>query len=688
MSSYFGLSRSTRVSGLYRACQRQSLVAIAVLGFAAQAGMSLPAAFGQNLTVSSGTTTISSGATTYGQVLVANNSGQTATLSLTGGTISATESSIGAGGTGTANVAGGVWNAGAALYVGLNAGSQGTLNVTSGTVTNTTATLGYYGGSSGAATVSGGAWNFGDALYVGRNGAGTLEVTGGTVNSNWSYLGVNVGGVGTATVSSGGSWIHSGGLNVGNRGTGTLTVGNGGLVTTTDRLSIGNDNQGTGGNGTLTIQGGGQVTVNGSLNYGNGLGTHVLNLDGTLQIGTGGTSGSLDIPSLNYSGKIIFNRSDNSTFAGNLTGSGNIQKVGAGTLTLTGTNAIGEIYYTHSAVHEGTLKLGNGGSLTYTDQFFHVGQNNGDTGTLEIGNGGTFSINDTLILGETTGASGTLKVTAGGAFTGNNVLVGFQGGTGTIEQTGGTLTANILDVGMNGSSGTASISGGTMTMNQINIGAAGSMTVNGTVNSLTGPVTVDFGGMLGGAGTIVGDTFIAGGHILGDPAGLQTIGGALEYKNGGLGAPTAFWNLVASDSTSPASYGHVQVSGDLGFRDTTLLMLAFDSAGSTVAWSDAFWSQNEQWTVYGVGGTLSGFDNLAIDPSNWLDSNGRLFGTVLAGSSFSLSRFGNDIVLGYSTSAVPEIDPTSFGSALAMAMGSLALLERRARRAFSRRTAV
>ena len=687
MSSYFGLSRLTRVSGLYRACQRRSLVAIAVLGLAAQAGMSLPAAFGQNLTVSSGTTTISSGATTYGQVLVANNSGQTATLSLTGGTISATESSIGAGGTGTANVAGGVWNAGAALYVGLNAGSQGTLNVTSGTVTNTTATLGYYGGSSGAATVSGGAWNFGDALFVGRDGAGTLEVTGGTVNSNWSYLGVNAGGVGTATVSSGGSWIHSGGLNVGNRGTGTLTVGNGGLVTTTDRLSIGNDNQGTGGNGTLTIQGGGHVTVNGSLNYGNGLGTHVLNLGGTLQIGTGGTSGSLDIPSLNYSGKIIFNRSDNSTFAGNLTGSGNIQKVGAGTLTLTGSNAIGAIYETNSAVHDGTLKLENGGSLTYTDQFFHVGQKNGDTGTLEIGNGGLFTTNDTLILGETTGATGTLKVTAGGSYNGRNVAVGSNGGTGTIEQTGGTVSGNLLSVGQN-SSGTATISAGTMTMNQINIGAAGSMTVNGTVNSLTGPVTVGFGGTLGGAGTIVGNTSIAGGHILGDPAGLQTIDGLLDYKNDGQGAATAFWNLVASDSTSPASYGHVQVSGDLGFRDTTLLMLAFDSAGSTVAWSDAFWSQSEQWTVYGVGGTLSGFDRLSIDPSNWLDSNGRAFGTYLAGSSFSLSRAGNDIVLNYNTAAVPEIDPSSFGSALAMAMGSLAMLERRARRAFGRQTTV
>jgi hypothetical protein len=145
---------------------------------------------------------------------------------------------------------------------------------------------------------------------------------------------------------------------------------------------------------------------------------------------------------------------------------------------------------------------------------------------------------------------------------------------------------------------------------------------------------------------------------------------------------------MASDSTSPASYGHVQVSGDLGFRDTMLLMLAFDSVGSTVAWSDAFWSQSEQWTVYGVGGTLSGFDKLSIDPSNWLDSNGRAFGTYLAGSSFSLSRAGNDIVLNYNTAAVPEIDPSSFGSALAMVSGALALLERRARRAFGRQTTV
>ncbi len=552
MSSYFGLSRSTRVSGFYRACQRRSLVAIAVLGFATQAGMGLPAATAADLNVSSGTTTISSGANPYDSVVIAPNGTDTATLALTGGTLAASnESAVGLYGNGLAEVSNGTWTS-QGLSVGTENGSYGTLTMTGGNVSSNWIIVGRNAGSQGSMTVSGGTYTSGPndgAIRIGPGGTGTLTVSGsGSVVSGGRgvmYVGYDVGSQGTLNVN-GGSVTANNGLVIGSLGTGTVNA-SGGLLTASSIDIV---------DATLNVLAGGQVTVNNSLIA---------------------------------------------------------------------------------------------------------------TGTL----------------------NGTLRVTDGGSYNGRDVAVGYNGGTGTIDQTGGTVSGNLLSVGTSeNSTGTVSVSAGTMTMNQINIGAAGSMTVNGTVNSLTGPVTVGFGGMLGGAGTIGGNTSIAGGHILGDPAGLQTIGGALEYKNGGLRAPTAFWNLMASDSTSPASYGHVQVSGDLGFRDTMLLMLAFDSVGSTVAWSDAFWSQSEQWTVYGVGGTLSGFDKLSIDPSNWLDSNGRAFGTYLAGSSFSLSRAGNDIVLNYNTAAVPEIDPSSFGSALAMVSGALALLERRARRAFGRQTTV
>ncbi|MEI8320051.1 MAG: hypothetical protein WCH79_19110, partial [Planctomycetia bacterium] len=123
MSSYFGLSRSTRFSGVYHACQRRSLVAIAVLGFAAQAGMSPSAATAADLTVSSGTTTISSGTSTYQYTYVNAAAGDTATLALTGGTLVNTDVAIvGNSGNGTADISSGTWTMASNFVVGNSSG--------------------------------------------------------------------------------------------------------------------------------------------------------------------------------------------------------------------------------------------------------------------------------------------------------------------------------------------------------------------------------------------------------------------------------------------------------------------------------------------------------------------------------------------------------------------------------------
>jgi len=120
MISHFGLYRSGKLSGLYRARQGRSLVAAAILGFAAQAGMSPSAATAADLTVNSGTTTISD-AQTYDNTTVAQTSSDTATLEVTtAGTLTnvlipnpdppqpSGNLFVGRGGNGTLNVTGGV----------------------------------------------------------------------------------------------------------------------------------------------------------------------------------------------------------------------------------------------------------------------------------------------------------------------------------------------------------------------------------------------------------------------------------------------------------------------------------------------------------------------------------------------------------------------------------------------------
>jgi hypothetical protein len=80
------------------------------------------------------------------------------------------------------------------------------------------------------------------------------------------------------------------------------------------------------------------------------------------------------------------------------------------------------------------------------------------------------------------------------------------------------------------------------------------------------------------------------------------------------------------------------------------------SAGPTnyseVAWGDAFWDTNQEWLVYDVAGTTTGFGNLTLAPANWQDGSGALFNTARPGSSFQLQQRSNDVYLVYS--AIPE----------------------------------
>ncbi|MDR1646794.1 MAG: autotransporter domain-containing protein [Zoogloeaceae bacterium] len=99
---------------------------------------------------------------------------------------------------------------------------------------------------------------------------------------------------------------------------------------------------------TLEKTGDGLLTLTNAHTYSGG----VTVSDGTLAIGNGGTEGSVT-GNIANNAKVSFNRSDNLAYNGQISGTGTLEKTGAGTLTLSGSNT----YSGNTLVQAGTLNL-------------------------------------------------------------------------------------------------------------------------------------------------------------------------------------------------------------------------------------------------------------------------------------------------------------------------------------------
>ena len=163
----------------------------------------------------------------------------------------------------------------------------------------------------GQVIVSGGTASltlFGTALPVGQVSldvvSGSLLVeNGATLTSSGSGVGRFADAETPATVNvmgSGSTWIENGTLVIGLANESTVTVSDG-----------------------ASFRGAGTVTI----------------ASGTLEIGTGNLSGTFNAPSIVNNGVIAFNFTDTTTLSAQVSGTGNIEKFGSGTLTLTGANS-------------------------------------------------------------------------------------------------------------------------------------------------------------------------------------------------------------------------------------------------------------------------------------------------------------------------------------------------------------
>ncbi|MFL9998905.1 autotransporter outer membrane beta-barrel domain-containing protein [Paraburkholderia sediminicola] len=418
------------------------------------------------------------------------------TVTGAGSVITAGGSSLDVGETGSATLtlSDGGRASGNNIRVGLGAGASGVVNIGSAVGTAPVAP-----GVLGAPVILNGANSLLVLNHNDTSGTYTLSPVISGSGLVLVYSGTTV--VTGANTYSGGTAINGGTLQISrdtNLGAaaGPLSFNGGTLLTTatfaTARPTTLNADGGTidvaasttltdsgtlSGNGALTKAGAGTLLLTGSGTYTGGTTISA----GTLQLGNGGTSGSITGDVAN-SDTLAFDRPDTATFGGVISGTGAVNQIGVGTTVLTGNNT----YSGLTTISTGALQVGNGGA----------------SGTLGTGD---VLDNTTLLFYRS----------------GNTTYDGTISGAGIVQTNGN----GILQLG-----GANRYTGPTYDF-------AGSLYINGDQSLATGLTTVGSPATLGGTGIIGGDVTVAAGATLapggaGTAPGTLTVNGNLTLNNG------------------------------------------------------------------------------------------------------------------------------------------------------------
>jgi uncharacterized delta-60 repeat protein len=445
---------------------------------------------------------------------------------------------IGGGGGGSANVAGGAGGAfggGGATGNGYAvAGGQGGFGGGGGgartTVFEQTGGAGGFGGGGGGAFNAGAGGTFGGMGGAGADadggggaalGGAVFVATGGTLTLtdttfNGATYSVTAGQPAGSGAAAGATTPATAGQAKGNvmfvqdaTASTTIEVGPG----NTQTLAGGSD--GISGAGGLTKTGAGTLVLSGDNTY---TGATTVTA-GTLQIGTGGTSGSV-AGNISNNAAVVFNRSDNITFAGVISGTGTLTKQGGGVLTLSGANTFSGA----TTVSAGTLRLAGAGTL--------------GSGVLTFAAGASLDLNGVnTSLPELSGGFGVALGTATLSVGTNNASTTYSGvisGTGGLTKLGtGTLTLS----GANTFSGGTTVSAGTLVVNGA-ISAPSTVSVQ-TNATLSGTGTI-------GAGLVVGDNAV----LAPGSGGIGTLSIAhMTWHGSSTGGTTARFELGAAGAS-------------------------------------------------------------------------------------------------------------------------------------------
>ncbi|MGV3531762.1 MAG: beta strand repeat-containing protein, partial [Chthoniobacteraceae bacterium] len=314
-------------------------------------------------------------------------------LSIEGGTFTATGAitignQVTSGRGGAMRVTGGVFNS-TDTVDGIVLSKSATIGANTNTANNARITF-----SGGVSTVEKFTMGFDETVAAnGSNGRARIDLTGGTL-----YIGS--GGIvknGTPTTSvnldSGvlgakADWASAVGVTMGSAATNNVTIKAADEADVAHNITI---NGPVGGAGGFTKTGGGALILAGDTAAYTGGDVGVTVSEGTLQIGSGGTTGNLGTAPILNNATLAFNRSNTLTFGNNVSGPGSVIQAGPGVTSLTGT-------LTHTGgttVNAGTLRLATTlpGSVTVNNGGA-LGGPGPATGSVTVNSGGRLSPSD------------------------------------------------------------------------------------------------------------------------------------------------------------------------------------------------------------------------------------------------------------------------------------------------------
>ena len=542
------------------------------------------------------------------------------TYSLSGsGYLAAPFEVVGFAGSGSFAQMGGTNSSATMLYLGYNAGGSGSYALAGGSLFAPQEYVGY--ASSGCFSQTGGTNSATSYLAVGYTGAGvgSYNLSGGSLSAaesihrlfrhrqlhadgrhelrdNSVYLGDSAapGGIGSYNLSSSG-YLAAASQYVGYSGTGSITQ-TGGTNSATTALYLGYN---PGGSGSYNLDGGLLLIGSGGITQGSG--DAAFNFGGGTLGATAPWSSSINMTLTGSGGNATIDTTGgNIGLAGVLSGSGGLNKVNPGTLSLASPNT----YSGSTSILAGTLVLANSNAVT--NSTVNLLANNG----LEFLPGiGTFNLGglaggNVLALSDTAGSPVTLSVGGNGAST---TYSGNISGSGGLVKVGtGMLTLSGLNVFLGGSTisaGALAFGGtGVLGAGAVTIGPSGALVATPTYNP-TAPVS----------------GWLASGAIAASPSGAIVLpNGTIDNESIALSATTSGLSLGTIGS---ATYG-----GSL------------TTAGSTVY-------------LGGGGGTLyfassiSGTQNLYVNTRGVPDGS-----VVLSGAD----AFGGNLVVDSGTLQLPS----------------------------------